>query len=59
MKDLVKEISDLFYKDGTLSKEDLKKLSKTTAKLANSTAKVDQNPAKPAKTKSHPLKCNL
>jgi hypothetical protein len=59
MKDLVKEISDLFYKDGPLSKKDLKKLRDATTELANSTAKVDRNPAKPTKTKSHPLKCNL
>ena len=35
MKDLPKEIADLFYKAGTLSKEDLEQLQKAAEELAN------------------------
>jgi len=33
MKDLIKKISDLFYKEGTLSKEDLEGLNKAVKDL--------------------------
>lgn len=36
MKDLVKKISDLFYKEGPLSKEDLEKLNKAVGELKDS-----------------------
>ena len=41
MKDLVKKIADLFYKDDALSKEDLEELNKAVKELKDS-PKVNQ-----------------